>query len=408
MKMKTVINEGYRGVLFKDGRFERLLEPGAHRYWGQGRTLEVVAARGTLLSEVREQLRGEALRQRRARMALGFSRDGERVAERDAGSIGNKPSLEFATIAANPELREAVELIDVPDNQLALHYVDARFADVLRPGRYAFWKLSEAHSFTLVGTDEPLADASLPAWLFAAIDESLFTEVRVMAWERARLFYDGRFVRLLDEGTYRFWDNGVRVDVEQVDTRLQQMDIQGQEMLTADKVTLRVNFVIRYRVTDFVQVATKVRDATEQLRVLAQMALREYVGRYRLDTLLENKDQLGDYVLTRLKSREAEYFVEITDASAKDIILPGEIRDIMNTVLVAEKRAQANVITRREEVASTRSLLNTAKLMEENPALMRLKEMEYLERVCENVGTITVNGGSDLLGQLTTLLGKSA
>jgi regulator of protease activity HflC (stomatin/prohibitin superfamily) len=405
MKMKTVINEGYRGVLFKDGRFERLLGPGAHRYRGHGRTLEIVAARGVLLSEIREALQGSLLRRYRTLKGLSFPDD----SERDSGSKGGKsgkPNLEFATIMANPELSEAVEIIDVPDDRLALHYVDTRFADVLRPGRYAFWKLSEAHSFTLVETDEPLVDESLPAWLFAAIDNDLFTEVRVMAWEKARLFCDGRFVRLLDEGTYRFWNNGVRVDVELVDTRLQQMDIQGQEMLTADKVTLRINFVIRYRITDFVQVATKVHDATEQLRVLAQLALREYVGRYRLDTLLENKDQLGDYVLTRLKGREAEYFVEVTDANAKDIILPGEIRDIMNTVLVAEKRAQANVITRREEVASTRSLLNTAKLMEENPALMRLKEMEYLERVCENVGTLTVNGGSDLLGQLSALLSK--
>jgi hypothetical protein len=80
----------------------------------------------------------------------------------------------------------------------------------------------------------------------------------------------------------------------------------------------------------------------------------------------------------------------------------------MNTVLLAEKKAQANVIARREEVASTRSLLNTAKLMEENRTLMRLKEMEYLEKICDNVGNRTVNGGSDLLGQLTAILkGKS-
>ena len=88
----------------------------------------------------------------------------------------------------------------------------------------------------------------------------------------------------------------------------------------------------------------------------------------------------------------------------KDIILPGEIRDIMNTVLIAEKRAQANVITRREEVASTRSLLNTARLMEENQTLFKLKELEYLEKICDNVGNITVNGGSDLLSQLTYIL----
>ncbi len=74
----------------------------------------------------------------------------------------------------------------------------------------------------------------------------------------------------------------------------------------------------------------------------------------------------------------------------------------------AEKRAQANVITRREEVASTRSLLNTARLMEENRTLMRLKEMEYIERICENVGNISLNGNGDLLAQLQQLLERHA
>jgi len=96
--------------------------------------------------------------------------------------------------------------------------------------------------------------------------------------------------------------------------------------------------------------------------------------------------------------------VEIKDAGVKDIILPGEIREIMNTVLVAEKRAQANVITRREEVASTRSLLNTAKLMEENQTLYKLKEMEYIERICENVGNINLNSNGDILTQFAALL----
>ena len=64
--------------------------------------------------------------------------------------------------------------------------------------------------------------------------------------------------------------------------------------------------------------------------------------------------------------------------------------------------------TRREEVASTRSLLNTARLMEENRTLMRLKEMEYIERICENVGNISLNGNGDLLAQLQQLLERHA
>ena len=134
--------------------------------------------------------------------------------------------------------------------------------------------------------------------------------------------------------------------------------------------------------------------------------MREYIGRNRLDDILANKDDLSKYVFDRLKEREKDMYVEFSEAAVKDIILPGEIRDIMNTVLVAEKRAQANVITRREEVASTRSLLNTAKLMEENKTLYKLKELEFIERICENVGNITLNGSGDILTQLLSLTSK--
>jgi regulator of protease activity HflC (stomatin/prohibitin superfamily) len=143
---------------------------------------------------------------------------------------------------------------------------------------------------------------------------------------------------------------------------------------------------------------------TYQLYTLAQLALREYVGSHRLDEILENKQEMSEFVFARLREKQNSFFVEFSDADVKDIILPGEIRNIMNTVLVAEKRAQANVITRREEVASTRSLLNTAKLMEENATLYKLKELEYLERICENVGNINLNAGGDVLTQLANAL----
>ena len=144
--------------------------------------------------------------------------------------------------------------------------------------------------------------------------------------------------------------------------------------------------------------------ASGQLYTCAQLVLREYVGRFRLDELLAQKEEIGQYVLQKLRERQEEFCVEVTGAGIKDIILPGEIREIMNTVLVAEKKAQANVIMRREEVASTRSLLNTARLMDENRTLFKLKEMEYLERICDKVGGITLNGGTNVLEQLSELM----
>ena len=117
---------------------------------------------------------------------------------------------------------------------------------------------------------------------------------------------------------------------------------------------------------------------------------------------------MSQFIFEQLRAKENEFFVEIRDAGVKDIILPGEIREIMNTVLVAEKRAQANVITRREEVASTRSLLNTAKLMDENKTLYKLKELEFVERICENVGNINIGGNTDLLTLIGGLLKSKA
>ena len=91
----------------------------------------------------------------------------------------------------------------------------------------------------------------------------------------------------------------------------------------------------------------------------------------------------------------------------RDVILTGDMKGIMNQVLIAQKQAQANVITRREETASTRSLLNTAKLMEDNEMLYKLKEMEYVEKIAEKIGEITVNGKDGMVKQLKEIFATS-
>jgi regulator of protease activity HflC (stomatin/prohibitin superfamily) len=218
------------------------------------------------------------------------------------------------------------------------------------------------------------------------------------------LFYNGVYQHILGAGTYYFWNHNTKVTVQKVDTRIKHLDISGQEILTADKVNLRVNFVCSYQVIDPINVTTKLKDYKTQLHVMVQLIIREFVGKYRFDELLRQKDSIGGYVLEKLKERESEFFVRFTDAGIKDIILPGEIRDIMNTVLVAEKSAQASVITRREETAATKSLLETAKLMDENTTLYKLKELEYLERICKTIGNISVDSGSGIISNLRELL----
>lgn len=230
------------------------------------------------------------------------------------------------------------------------------------------------------------------------------TRIDVNDGETGLLFYNGVFQRTLTAGQYFFWNYNTKVTAQTVDTRVQQLDIAGQEILTADKVSLRINFVCSFQVTDPVKIITKLKDYKAQLYVMTQLVLREFTGKYRFDDLLRQKDSIGGFVLEKLKEREKEFYVTFSDAGVKDIILPGEIRDIMNTVLVAEKSAQASVITRREEIAATKSLLDTAKLMDENATLFKLKELEYLERICDKVGTISVDGGGGILKALHELI----
>ncbi|MCR9267855.1 MAG: slipin family protein, partial [Alphaproteobacteria bacterium] len=108
--------------------------------------------------------------------------------------------------------------------------------------------------------------------------------------------------------------------------------------------------------------------------------------------------------------RLAETGMAVSDLRIKDVILPGDMREMLNKVVEAEKAAEANLIRRREETAATRSLLNTARLMDDHPGLMRLKELEALERLTEKVGRIDVHQtseGAGLPALLETLMGRT-
>jgi len=211
---------------------------------------------------------------------------------------------------------------------------------------------------------------------------------------------DGRFARMLDTGVYFFWKNAMVISVLKADMRQTQLEISGQEMLTRDKAALRINFYGQYKVVDMTKAMVENKDFEKQLYVLMQLALREYIGTLFLDELLEKKESISEYVVTTLKDKAYDLGVEIRGGGVRDIILPGEVKDIMNQVLVAEKKAQANVIMRREETASTRSLLNTAKLMEDNEMLFKLKEMEYVEKIADKISNISLSGGNKLIDQL--------
>jgi len=311
------------------------------------------------------------------------------------------PLIELSILLQDPELAAALQVVEVKDNQIALHYKNGLLVQVLPAGEYAFWKGIVKNEFVFADISkleitENLDRATLQGKLLAPYVRSYTVE----QYEKALLFVDGKYAGILEPGVYLWWRNSMVVYVGKADTRKQQAEINGQEILTKDKAAIRLNAYAQYKVVDIEKALLKNKDYDKQLYVACQLALREYIGTLTLDELLEKKETLAPFIMQSVTGIAEGLGVEVSGFGIRDIILPGDVKDIMNQVLVAEKKAQANIIMRREETASTRSLLNTAKLMEDNQMLFKLKEMEYVEKIADKISSISVNGNGVLIDQL--------
>ena len=368
--MKMIVKDNERAFLYRNGVFTKMLAPGKHWIWSffLGETAQNVVAEGKL-------------------DFLGMN---------------------LTVLRKDVEFEKSVAVIEVPDNCLAVRFEDGRIAGVLKPGTHIYWNIFKKNTFEIVDITDPESAGKLPVLYMTYMPSDCYTKIEIGDGETGLLFYDGVFQRTLSPGRYFYWNYNTKVTAQTVDTRVQQFEISGQEILTADKVSLRINFACSFQVADPVSIVSKLKDYKTQIYVLVQLILREITGKYRFDDLLRQKDSIGGLILEKLREREKDFFVAFSNAGVKDIVLPGEIRDIMNTVLVAEKSAQASVITRREETAATKSLLDTAKLMDENATLFKLKELEYLERICDKVGSISVDGGGGILKNLRELISTRA
>ncbi|QJB34617.1 slipin family protein [Chitinophaga oryzae] len=312
--------------------------------------------------------------------------------------------VELNILLQDAALADALHVVDVKETEIVLLYENGLLKQVLTTGRYTFWKNLIEYTFvradlSKVNITEKIDRATLNHKLVAPFVRSTTVE----NYEKAVLLIDGKYEITLSHGTYYWWKNDIPILVSKIDMRQRQLEINGQEILTKDKAALRLNAWAQYRTDDIEKALLANKDYEKQLYVLFQLALREYIAGLGFDELMEKKDSLSAFVLDAVGNSAAALGITVTSFGIRDIILPGDVKDIMNQVLVAEKKAQANIIMRREETASTRSLLNTAKLMEDNPMLFKLKEMEYVEKIAEKINNISVSGNGVLIDQLRQL-----
>jgi hypothetical protein len=309
--------------------------------------------------------------------------------------------VELNILLKDEALADILHVVEVKDNEIVLLYQNGLLHQVLTAGRYTYWKSVVQYEFVRadiseIGIDESIARSVLQNKLLVPYVRNYTVE----SFEKALLFVDGKYVQVLQSGVYYWWKNSTTIHIGKVDTRQQQLEVNGQEILTKDKAALRINAWAQYKVADIEKALLQNKEYDRQLYVAFQLALREYIAGFSFDELLEKKETIAPFILQRVKQSAEDLGVEVNGFGIRDIILPGDVKEIMNQVLIAEKKAQTNTIMRREETASTRSLLNTAKLMEENAMLWKLKEMEYVEKIADKISNISVSGNGVLVEQL--------
>ena len=289
--------------------------------------------------------------------------------------------------------------LSLGNDERAVVFRDDKPLKFLRPGVHRIWMVNPnvaIKTYSVLGEAPALTDE-----LRAVIPAAEIVEAQVRQFERGLKYVQGRFEGVLEPGRYVFWNHpAARVGVTVLDTRVQQLKIEGQELMTRDKVTLRLTLTAEYAPSDAPTTVHAVADVKDALYLAVQLAAREYIAGITLDELLEGRDNLTKYLEAQVLPRAEVFGVRVHRVGVKDVILPGEMKTLLNKVIEAEKAAAANVILRREDAAATRNMANTAKVIAENPVLMRLKELETMRDIAEKIDEIKLVMGMDGLKQL--------
>ncbi len=309
--------------------------------------------------------------------------------------------LEEVLIERHPEFVAAYcETVQTVAQQVAIVRYQGKAIAILPPtSRKLFWQGVDVEIID-IGNDAKLSP-SLVAQLVSGLPETVNLSrnalhvCQVPAQHIGLLYVNQEYQTQLRSGIHAWWVFGRSFQSEVIDLRLQNLEVSGQDILSKDKVPLRLNLTAGYRIQDALRAKNGLSDFYGYLYKELQFALRAAVGEKTLDEMLEDKGAIDSSIAEYIRPKAAEYGIEIDSVGVKDIILPGEIKTILSKVVEAEKSAQANVVRRREETAATRSMLNTARVMEDNPVALRLKELEVLERISEKIEKIQVNGSLD-------------
>lgn len=212
--------------------------------------------------------------------------------------------------------------------------------------------------------------------------------VTVMEYQRALLYRNGRFARLLEPGLYRLlrWNTAVTV----IDTRQAQLSLSGQDILCADGVSVRLTPALVYQIADPVIACHATASYEQAIYLTVQTLLRDLIAPLTVDEVIAQRADIGQRLTAQARERVAPYGVTLLSAEIKDIVLSAEIREAISKVVRARKEGLAALERARGETAALRNLANAARMIEQNPLLLQMRTLQVMEQTMGNTFVIGV------------------
>ncbi len=233
------------------------------------------------------------------------------------------------------------------------------------------------------------------ALVAAIVLVTLSSMIRIVKeYERAVVFRLGRLIGAKGPGLF------IKLPLvdafRKVDLRVVTIDVPRQGLITKDNVTMTVDAVVYFRVLDPVMAVTKVENYLNATSLIAQTTLRDILGQVELDQILAQKEELGKRISAVVDLLTDPWGIKVTSVTIKEVVLPESMMRAIARQAEADRERRSRSIIAEGEFEASKRLVDAARLIQEQPIALRLRELQTLSEIAREKNLIVVTSMTEL------------
>lgn len=210
----------------------------------------------------------------------------------------------------------------------------------------------------------------------------------IKQYERGVKFTIGKFTKLAMPG----WRLVIPIfqKMVKVDIRVKAVDVPDQEAITKDNISIKINAVIYYKVSDAGRAVIEVENFYWAISQLAQTTMRNAVGEVTMDDLLKNREGVADKIQIAVDKATDPWGIKVEAVDLKDIVLPADLKRTMAKEAEAERERRAVIIKAEGEVSASANLALAARTLAESPGALHLRTLQSINDISSDQSNTTI------------------